>query len=439
MAQDNQAKRNLTIGIGAVLAVLVLAYLAWTWIAAGSSPSQPDSSVSRVEGSGSGGRETSESEYYSSLLEDYNKENAGSARNTDNSYLSVLSAREEEAEQDTPEPEPTTQPVENNQPQPTAPTYAYQPPPQQQQQNHQVSDALANNVQGMMASWTPKSSGMANTIQTEWQQPDAGQGSHVRNASGSAEGQGDASAQDAQQALNHKIVPDYAVIPGILDTNIDTDENSLVTAEVPAGPYAGMRFYASGYQRLENNVDFTFTAMRWRGKTYAVNAKPLDVETRRTALSGEVNSRYFERIVIPALASGVARAGELYEEASQTTVVTGLGTAVETNDGDIDDKEVAGAFVGGLADQTANVLEQDASRIPIKQVLIDGGTTIGIQVIGSITAADELGSGGQRVDLEKISQPAQQPERPQTFQPGGDQRRRSSGRNVYVPGQGELQ
>lgn len=437
MAQDNQAKRNLAIGSGAVLAVVVLIYLAWTWIAAGTSASQPDSEVSRVGAGSTSGRETSESEYYASLLEDYNKGNATSARNSEDSYLSVLSAREGEAEQATPEPTPQPEPA--SQPQPTAPTYAYQPPPQRQQQERQVSDALVNNVQGMMASWTPKPSGMASTVQTEWQQPNAGQGSHVRNASDGAEGQGGADAQAAQRALNHKIVPDYAVIPGILDTNIDTDENSLVTAEVPAGPYAGMRFYASGYQRLENTVDFTFTAMRWRGKTYAVNAKPLDVETRRTALSGEVNSRYFERIVIPALARGVARAGELYEEASQTTVVTGLGTTVQTNDGEVDDKEVAGAFVGGLADQTANVLEQDASRIPIKQVLVDGGTTIGIQVIGSITAADELGADGQRVDLEKISQPAQQPERPQTFQPMGNQRSRSAGPNVYIPGQGELQ
>ncbi|OWV31240.1 conjugal transfer protein TraO [Halomonas campaniensis] len=435
MAQDNQAKRNLTIGALAVIAVLVLIYLAWTWIAAGTSPNQPDSSVSRVGGPGSSSRETAESEYYASLLADYNKNNAESARSSNDSYLSVLSAQQEEAEQQTAQ-EPTQPPEQANQPQP-APTYAYQPPPPQEQ-NRQVSEELINNVQGMMASWTPKPSGMANTIGTEWQQPNSGQASHMRNSNGEITEQTASNEQSAQQALSHKILPDYAVIPAILDTHIDTDENSLVTAEVPAGPYAGMRFYASGYQRLENTVDFTFTAMRWRGKTYTVNAKPLDVETRRTALSGDVNRRYFERIVIPALARGVARAGELYEDASQTTVITGLGTTVKTNDGDVDDREVAGAFVGGLAGQTANVLEQDASRIPIKQVLVAGGTTIGIQIIGSVTAADELGAGGQRVDLDQISQPSQQPERPQTYQPMGNQQRTTRS-NIFVPGQGELQ
>ncbi|MDL4860782.1 conjugal transfer protein TraO [Halomonas elongata] len=435
MAQDNQAKRNLVLGLSGLGALVLIVYAAWTWIASGTSPAQPESSVSSVGAAGSSGRETDESEYYSSLLEDYNKDNANTARNSDESYLSVLSSREEEAETSS---EPAPQPQQNTQPTPVAPTYAYQPPPQRQPQNHQVSDALVNNVQGMMASWAPKPSGIANTVQTEWQQANSRQNSHVRNADHEAGAQS-GSVREAQQALNHKIVPDYAVIPAILETNIDTDENSLVTAEVPAGPYAGMRFYASGYQRLENTVDFTFTAMRWQGKTYAVNAKPLDVETKRTALSGDVNSRYFERIVIPALARGVARAGELYEEAAETTVVTGLGTTVQTNDGAVNDREVAGAFVGGLADQTANVLEQDASRVPIKQVLVDGNTTIGIQIIGSITAADEIGPDGQRVDLETISQPAQQPQRPQTFQPMGNSRGRTAGPNVYAPGQGMSQ
>lgn len=431
MAQDNQAKRNLTIGVGAVCVVVVLLYLAYSWISAGPSSQQVDSSVSDVGSSSS--RETEQSEYYSSLLEDYNKNNADTARNADTSYLSVLDASEGEA-------------VEQNQDKETETTesrskadYSYQPPPQkppQQQQQREVNDALVNNVQGMMASWTPKPSGKANTVQSHWQPSE--QNSHVRNGDSGENGQGVEKTQAAQQALNHKIVPDYAVIPAILDTNIDTDENSLVTAEVPAGPYSGMRFYASGYQRLENTVDFTFTAMRWKGKTYSVNAKPLDVETRRTALSGDVNNRYFERIVIPALARGVAQAGQLYEEASKTTVVTGLGTTVETNDGTVDDREVTGAFVGGLANQTANVLEQDASRIPIKQVLVDGGSTIGIQVIGSVTAADELGADGQKTDLEKISQPAPQPERPQTFQPTGNQRS-GRGSNIYVPGQGVVQ
>lgn len=430
MAQDNHAKRNLLIGLGAVGAVLVILYILFTWVFAQDRNADSNSSVRGVNATGAGGRQSSESEYYSSLLENYNQENAQRAQNAGSSYLSVLSAREEQAEPEQepePEPQPTQQPV-----------YYPPPPPRQQQQQQaqqrQPSDALMNNVQGMMASWTPGSSQMANTV--EWRTEE--QISHARNSS---EQTGQASAQNQNTTLDHRIIDDYAVLSALLDTEIDTDENSLVVAEVPAGPYAGARFYASGYRRLENTVDMTFTAMRWRGRSYAVNAKPVDIDTNRTALSGDVSSRYWSRIGIPAIARGVARAGQLYEDSSKVTVVSGLGNVVSGSDGRrVSDREVTGAFVGGLADQTANVLEQDASRIPIKQVLVPRHTTIGIQIIGSVNASDELNPDAQGLDLEAASQLAPQPERGQTFQPMGQQQRPTRGAgNVFIPDSGGFQ
>lgn len=429
MAQDNHAKRNLLIGLGAVGAVLVIFYILFTWVFSQDPDAGANSSVGSVNATGAGGRQSSESEYYSSLLENYNQDNAERAQNAGSSYLSVLSAREEQVELE-PEAEPEPLPVQQ-------PVYYPPPPPrhqQQQTQQRQPSDALMSNVQGMMASWTPGSSQLANTV--EWQTEE--QISHMRNT---AEPSNQAQTQDQNTALEHRIIDDYAVLSALLDTEIDTDENSLVVAEVPAGPYAGARFYASGYRRLENTVDFTFTAMRWQGRSYAVNAKPVDIDTNRTALSGDVSSRYWTRIGIPSIARGIARAGQLYEDSSKVTVVSGLGTVVSGSDGRrVSDREVTGAFVGGIADQTANVLEQDASRIPIKQVLIPRNTTIGIQIIGSVNASDELNPDAQSLDLEAASQPSPQPERGQSFQPMGQQQRPTRGAgNIIIPEVGGFQ
>ncbi|ANY18528.1 hypothetical protein AW878_14315 [Bordetella pseudohinzii] len=212
------------------------------------------------------------------------------------------------------------------------------------------------------------------------------------------------------------IVEPYALVPAILVTGLDTDENSVVSAFVPTGPYAGAELFAMGYKRLNSTVDMTFTAMQWKGKAYKITAKPVDLETGRTTLSGEVNNRYFERIILPAIAAGIGNTGQLYARANSETVITPQGGAVQSFQSP-NGAAVAGSFVSGMGIQAGQVLANDAANVPQKQVTVPAKTTIGIRFLGPVLSTDDVAMDAVAAGapspltqgLEAISVPASPP------------------------------
>lgn len=99
----------------------------------------------------------------------------------------------------------------------------------------------------------------------------------------------------------------------------------------------------------------TFTLMSYQGrndriaKTYKIQAKPLDLDTGRSVLSGDVNNRYLSRILIPALAMGVARTGQLYEKTTAQESYVSNGTVVTSSDGKVSTDQIKGTFLGAGA------------------------------------------------------------------------------------------
>jgi intracellular multiplication protein IcmE len=107
-------------------------------------------------------------------------------------------------------------------------------------------------------------------------------------------------------------------------------------------------------------------------------------------LSGEVNNRYFSRIILPALAIGLGRVGQLFERSGSTTIISPLGGAVITAPESVSGRQVTGAVVGGAAQQAGNVLSRDAAAIAPKQVLVPPNTTIGVRFLAPVFSTDEV-------------------------------------------------
>ncbi|MNJ49454.1 hypothetical protein D3C77_446840 [compost metagenome] len=208
-----------------------------------------------------------------------------------------------------------------------------------------------------------------------------------------------------------KILDDFIRIPALLATDLDTDENSVVFAVVPSGPYQGLTVIAQGYKRINESIDMTFTVMKWRGRSYNITAKAIDQNSLRSALSGEVNNRYFTRIILPAIAAGIGRTGQLYEQSSSQNIITPQGGVIQTYPSTPDGKAVAGTMIGGIGEAAGRVLAQDAAQIPTKQVLIPKNETIGIQFMAPVLSTDDLSAGASApvTDLKALSQPASQP------------------------------
>ena len=405
--QSDVGRQGKVTAAAIVLACVAGGYIAITWL---TDSSRKQSQVSAVQ-THSRGTPTQESEHYSQVLDRYNREKASVAEQTGDSYLSVMSSRANNVPSQSEAPPPAQPPAQAPYlpPPPQVTYYPQQPAQQTYLLDPQRAKEVAEQTQGLMANWAPTGHSLARTS------TDA-----VDYAKSLARPSDPLQAQQggAAAAANLKVVEDFAMVPALLETDIDTDENSMVRASIPSGLYAGAELFALGYKRLTNTVDMTFTFMKWQGRSYKVTAKAVDQTSMRTSLSGDVNNRYFSRIILPAIGMGIGRAGQLYEQASAQNIITPMGGVIQTYPSKPSASAVVGTILGGIGNQAGQVLANDATNMPIKQVLIARGTTIGIQFVGPVLASDDAAAGaagpaqqgGPVADaLSALNLPASQP------------------------------
>ncbi|MBA5690555.1 conjugal transfer protein TraO [Rugamonas apoptosis] len=388
------------VAVSVTIVVAALAYIGYTYL---SSAHAEVTSISHIQ-TGQG-TTTDESEHYSSVLRKYNKVNAKEAEQDGNSYVSAMSSRAEHVAPTegpvapaTPNEAPSSAPAAG----PAAPATP-PPPPPPATASPKPNERLSEQIMTLAANWTPVPHTLARTTALE-------------AAAATSPASPEVMPTGAARETDHveKIVPAFYVAPAILGTAIDTDEDSWISSKIAAGDYEGAILHAPGYKRVNNSVDMTFTFMEWRGHTYHVTAKAVDQESMRTALSGEVNNRYFSRVLLPALALGLGKVGELFQAADTQTTVTPLGAIIQTRNDTPSARTIAGTILGGTATETGQVLKSEAAHTPTKQVLIPLRETIGIQFIESVFSTDDIDhkrAAGQALPSERRPVPPLVPAR----------------------------
>lgn len=378
--QADIGRQSKVLLVGAAVALLAIGYIFATYREAAAAKQSSAVAIQQSHGT-----PAAESEHYSDVLNHYNKKNAATAEEKGDTYLSVMSSRSNAV----PEHGAAAAQRAQNQlstAQPTPPASSPQQVAARAPQVDQKHRELINNqAQALMVNWTA-------TSHTDGRTGDAGETTRPVVATQSTGG----TRTSAGVATPQKLVDDFVPIPAILETEIDTDENSIVSAFIPSGDYVGATVFAMGYKRINNTVDMTFTSMKWKGHTYKINAKALDKDSLRSALSGDVNHRYFSRIIIPALALGLGRAGQLFEQADTQTIVTPFGTVVRSQNGPPSGKAVVGTILGGAAQQAAQVLTQEAAQTSTKQIIVARKETIGIMFLEPVFNSSE--ATGQAAD-----------------------------------------
>lgn len=220
----------------------------------------------------------------------------------------------------------------------------------------------------------------------------------------------------APAVVPFKVYEALKLCPAKLLTQLDTDTNSFVRATLMCSELSGATVLASSYKLVGEDIDMTFSLMTYKGKndrivkTYKILAKPMDLDTGRSVLSGDVNNRYLSRILIPALALGVAKTGQLYEKTTAQESYVSNGTIVTSSDGKVSTDQIKGTFLGGLAQQTADVLKADNARIPPKQVQRTNKPTFGVVFLEPVMSSDaiEKPDSNTASQRELNSQPAAQ-------------------------------
>ncbi|MBJ7262844.1 MAG: conjugal transfer protein TraO [Burkholderiaceae bacterium] len=362
----------LTIFGLTALGVLIL-YVSYSWT------TKETANATRLSPMGqTAGTSIEESHTYKKTLDDFNKKEADAAAKTGSTYISVMSSKTTPvvAVEDKDKDESSASP-------PTAPstlTYSAQTQSSATLINEQHAELLREQIKTLLSAWTPVAHSTVKSSED---------GVQVMNAMLTPSIAATAKMVANSQPQGQVIIEPYALVPAILVTGIDTDENSVVSAYVPSGPYAGAEVFAMGYKRLNTTVDMTFTSMQWKGHAYKITAKPVDLDTGRTALSGEVNNRYFERIILPAIAGGIGNTGQLFARANSETVITPQGGAVQSFQTP-SSAAIAGSFASGMGIQAGQVLANDAANIAQKQVVVPAKTTIGIRFIGPVLSSDDV-------------------------------------------------
>ena len=186
------------------------------------------------------------------------------------------------------------------------------------------------------------------------------------------------------------IIKALSAFPAVVDTATNSDSRSMkLIAHIASGKYQGAQLYSADMSLQGDGVEVKFTSMMWNGETYNVEAYAVNAETREFAVASEVNNRWFSRILLPAIASGIGQTGQLYRDANSQMILTSGGNEYRTT-GDPSGKAITGTIAGGIAEQAGKVMAEDASKLPVKQVTVNKGKVIGIQFIKAVTDADKV-------------------------------------------------
>lgn len=146
-----------------------------------------------------------------------------------------------------------------------------------------------------------------------------------------------------------------------IDTAINTDEPSPVSATIISGAATGYGLFGTSRHNPNNTVSIEFTRMTLpSGYSVPVAAYALDPKTGRTSVSGSVDYKIFERFVLPALAAGIGKYGEIIAQQGEQTITAPLAGATTTTQS-ATRQQMRDAAIGAGIGQMTEVLSANAA------------------------------------------------------------------------------
>ncbi|EBP4585975.1 hypothetical protein VH79_22765 [Salmonella enterica] len=385
--QDAASDGKKTMALVAVAAIIVVGagYLGWGWMQQSAVP-ESQYNLSRVANNAP--LSAQESRQYRELLKLSNQQGAQAAEREGNSFVASLS--ESQQTDDAPVvPRVAPVPVTLN----TQVDPSQYETGQQVGLNDEQKQQVTNLLTQLNARWQTSDMQLAAAFGSEGQDGQSPFSQWAQSVPGLVssppqpvtQGAAGTAATTATSRIN---IPGLSRYPGTIDTAIDSDNpESKVIAVIPAGKLQGAQLAAPNVQLAGDGVIVNFKTLAFNGMTCTIDAYAQDDETQRSSIASDVNHRYVTRIILPALANGLGKVGQLYEDSNTQILTTNSGT-VTGRTGTPDSKAVAGVIAGGIGQQTAQVMTQDASRLPVTQVNVDRRQVVSILFMKPVTDKD---------------------------------------------------
>ncbi|ELF6509898.1 conjugal transfer protein TraO [Salmonella enterica] len=381
----SDGKKTLALVAVAVLIVAGAGYVGWGWMHQSAVP-ESQYNLNRVANNATVSAQ--ESRQYRELLRLANQQGAQEAENDGNSFVASLS--ESSQHDDVPVvPRVQATPVALDTRNGTAPQDTGQQGGLNDEQKQQITNLLTQ----LNARWQTSDMQLASAFGSEGQDGASPLSQWAQSVPGLASPPPQPAAQTtaggSTSGTTSRInIPGLSRYPGTIDTAIDSDNpESKVLAIIPAGKLAGATLAAPNVQLAGDGVIVNFKTLAFNGMTCTIDAYAQDDETQRSSIASSVNHRYVTRIILPALANGLGKVGQLYEDSNTQILTTNSGT-VTGRTGSPDSKAVAGVIAGGIGQQTAQVMTQDASRLPVTQANVDRRQVVSILFMKPVTDKD---------------------------------------------------
>lgn len=398
MANENDAKRDIKMTgllVGGVLVVLIGgSYMLWDWMA---KPAPAPSKLNLYRVSGAPQNEASESQEYRDLLKQSNAQGASAAMRENGSFIASIPMQQNTVMK----PEPAYTAAKQTPPTPR-PTSTRQGDNAGKDEKKDPRQAALKKLMDRINPQSTTHNEPSNTLTVASVLGDSGElgGSGGKGSAGgygawSETLPGGAKPQSASGSSGEgysavEVVPPYWRGAGEISMGVDSDNNSTPVLGKLSGPYAGAVLKAPEGARLAGDgVVIHFTEMAFKGINYKIDAYALHEQTLMANVATDVNHRYMERIVLPAILAGVGNIGEMYSQANTEVLTNGFSTQT-VRPGMPDGTAVAGSIVGGAAEQASRVLTQDASRTPSTQVTVVAGQVVSIQFMRGVYAGDAV-------------------------------------------------
>lgn len=381
----SDGKKTLALIAVAVIIVAGAGYLGWGWM---QQSAVPDSQYNLSRVANNAPLSAQESRQYRELLKLSNQQGAQEAESEGNSFVASLS--ESQQTDDTPViPRVAPVPVTLNTQMDSSQHDTGQQGGLNEEQKQQITNLLTQlnarwQTTDMQLATAPGSEGQdGQSPFSQWAQSIPGLVSSPQQPA--TQGTAGTSATTAASRIN---IPGLSRYPGTIDTAIDSDNpESKVIAVIPAGKLKDAQLAAPNVQLAGDGVIVNFKTLAFNGMTCTIDAYAQDDETQRSSIASDVNHRYFTRIILPAVANGLGKGGQMYEDSNTQILTTNSGT-VTGRTGTPDSKALAGVIAGGIGQQAAQVMTQDASRLPVTQVNVDRRQVVSILFMKPVTDKD---------------------------------------------------
>lgn len=255
---------------------------------------------------------------------------------------------------------------------------------------NQVQTVQAPVVQAAPKKYTDDDYLLIATLNSNWQNKKsssefdfARQKSNTQNANTNANSTNYGTNSVNNNATVAPLAKAGTIFNAVIETAVNSDEESPVLARIVSGPLKGTRLIGT-FKNLGEKVAVVFTTANIPSldKTIKLNAYAVDTNTSRTAIADDVNHHYFLRYGVLLATSFISGYSQALAQSGSTTTTSLTGTTTTTPTMTSD--QLNKVALGQVGSQVASDVKQQFNNLK-PTIYVNSGTAVGILLMDDLT------------------------------------------------------